>query len=162
MPPTNVALLTPSPSVASLDDEPSPRISFRQPVSESGSLDAAWWPRSRDLTTEAPLLVDAMRTAGRDITRVTYNLRAWDLAPRLLPVRSGTVRLGGYNTSDPLMIRLSDTRGGERIDVLVVPPETEARVAQRALRLAAVEGSALTAAEVMTAASGTDDSAGPR
>ena len=130
----------------------SARISFRQPVSASGYVDAAWWPRGVDLTAELPALLDVVWTAGREITRVTYNLTAWDAAPRRLRVQGRTVRLGGFATSDPRTIRLIDSAGQERIDVLVVPPATDPAVAQRALMLAAVADSPYTAAELLALA----------
>ncbi len=130
------------------------RISFRQPISTSGAIDAAWWPRSLDLTAEVPALVEALWAANREITRITYNLQAWDDAPRRVVVRGRAVRLGGFATSDRLTVRLSDSSRRERIDVLVVPPETDPEVAQRALMLAAVEGSGLSAAEILSSANG--------
>ncbi len=130
------------------------RISFRQPISTSGAIDAAWWPRSLDLATELPGLVEALWAANRPIARITYSLAAWDDAPRRLLVHGRTIRLGGFATSDPLTVRLSDAWRRELIDVLVVPPETDPDVAQRALMLAAVEGNALTAAEILSSANG--------
>ena len=65
------------------------RISFRQPVSTDGYIDAAWWPRSLDLTVELPPLLDVLWTAARDITRITYSIAGWDPAPRRLQ-RRGT------------------------------------------------------------------------
>src|SRR6185503_17877724 len=62
------------------------RIRFRQPVSTAGYVDAAWWPRSLDLTAELPALLDVMWTAGREISRVTYSIAGWAPAPRRLRV----------------------------------------------------------------------------
>lgn len=112
------------------------RISFRQPVSSAGFIDAAWWPRSRDLADELPALLDMLWTAAREITRVTYSLAAWNPAPRRISIGDRTVRLGGFNTSDPHMVRLSDAWGHERIDVLIIPPGTDAAVSDRALLFA--------------------------
>src|SRR3954452_23166131 len=81
------------------------RISFRQPVSTAGYIDAAWWPRSLDLTAELPPLLDVMWTAARDISRITYSIAGWDPAPRRLRVEGRTVRLGGFADSDVLTIR---------------------------------------------------------
>ena len=112
------------------------RVSFRQPVSRSGFVDAGWWPRSWDLTAELPPLLDVLWTAGRDVNRVLYNLDFWEAAPRHLAVESRTVRLGGFRRQDPLMVSFVDAWGRERIDVLVVDPHTEPEVALRALALA--------------------------
>jgi hypothetical protein len=134
------------------------RISFRQPVSTSGFIDAAWWPRSLDLTTELPPLLEVLWTADRDITRITYHTAAWNPAPRRMQIHNRTVHLGGFATSDALTIRLSDSWGHDRIDVLVIAPNTEKGVADRALRLASAADSHYRAAEILTRASSVTDS----
>jgi hypothetical protein len=112
------------------------RISFRQPVSRSGFIDAAWWPRSLDLTVELPPLLDVLWTAGREVIRITYNIAAWDPAPRRMGVEGRTVRLGGFTTGDPVTVTLSDAGGAERIDILVIAPSTDPSLAERILLLA--------------------------
>jgi len=128
------------------------RISFRQPVSRSGFIDAAWWPRSRDLTSELPPLLEVLWTAAREVDRVTYNIAAWDPAPRRMRIEGRVVRLGGFSTSDPLTIRLSDAWGAERIDILVIAATTDASLAQRALLLASKADSPYRADEILTRA----------
>lgn len=107
------------------------RIGFRQPVSSAGYLDAAWWPRSRDLTAELPGLMAVLWTAGREVNRITFNLHTWNAAPRRMQIEGRTVRLGGFASGDPVTIRLSDPWGKERIDVLVIDPDTDPAVAER-------------------------------
>jgi len=132
---TTSILSSPVPQPA--DSAPQPaRISFRQPVSATGFIDAAWWPRSCDLTTELPPLLDVLWTAAREITRISYHLSAWDPAPRRLQIEGRRVRLGGFATSNPLTVRLSDLRGQDRIDILVIAPDTDPAVAERVLQLA--------------------------
>ena len=138
------------------DATPSPaqsaRISFRQPVSRSGFIDAAWWPRSRDLTAELPALLDVLWTASREVMRVSYNLAAWDPAPRRMRIEGRTVRLGGFATSDPLTIGLTDSGGAERLDILVIAPTTEPALAERALQLASTADNPYGAAEILSRA----------
>jgi Family of unknown function (DUF5994) len=151
------AQVLPSAEIATQDDLPaSPkpaRIRFRQPVSGSDYIDAAWWPRSRDLTAELPPLLDVLWTAAREITRITYSLAAWDPAPRRLRVEGRMMRLGGFATGSPLTVRLSDAWGRERIDVLVIPPDTDASIAQRALLLASEGENPYRAEEILARAS---------
>jgi hypothetical protein len=135
-----------------LDDQHEARISFRQPVCSAGFIDAAWWPRSRDLISELPALLDVLWTAAREITRVTYHLAAWNTAPRRICVEDRAVRLGGFNTSDPRMVRLSDAWGRERVDVLVIPPTTDPAVAHRALLLAGEADNTYRADQILTLA----------
>ena len=61
------------PSGAAAAPAEAARISFRQPVSSAGFIDAAWWPRSLDLTTELPPLLEMLRAAAREINRITFN-----------------------------------------------------------------------------------------
>ena len=160
----STALLPPPVDTEPRDDKPASseaaRISFRQPVSRSGFIDAAWWPRSRDLTTEVPPLLDVLWTAAREITRITYNIAAWDPAPRRMRIEGRLVRLGGFTTSDPVTVRLSDAGGAERIDILVIAPTTDAALAQRVLLLASQADSPYRAAEILTRA-GYSDASGP-
>lgn len=128
------------------------RISFRQPISRSGFIDAAWWPRSLDLTTELPPLLAVLWTAAREITRVTYNTAAWDPAPRQMRIEGRTVRLGGFTTSDPVTVRLSDAWGAERIDILVIAPSTDPALAERVLLLASERDGAYRAGEILNRA----------
>jgi hypothetical protein len=125
------------------------RISFRQPVSRAGFIDAAWWPRSLDLTAELPPLLDVLWTAGREVTRFTYNIGLWDPAPRRIHYQGRTVRLGEFSSSDPLTVRLSDSWAREHIDILVVVPETDAALARRTLLLASAADSPYRAAEIL-------------
>jgi hypothetical protein len=132
------------------------RISFRQPVSPAGYIDAAWWPRSRDLTAELPELMAVFWTADRNVDRISYNLTAWAPAPRRLTIEGRTVRLGGFRTSDPLVVGLTDPWRKEIIDIVVIAPETDPEVAERALRLASVADSPYRAHEILARA-GSDD-----
>jgi hypothetical protein len=129
------ALAPPRSDVAALPDDPA-RISFRQPVSTAGCIDAAWWPRSLDLAAELPQLLDVLWTAGREISRVTYSIAGWDPAPRQISVEGRTVRLGGFADSDVLTIRLTDAWRTDRVDILVIAPDTDPALAQRTLLFA--------------------------
>ncbi len=116
------------------------RVAFRQPVESAGFVDAAWWPRSTDLRAELPALLDVLWTAGREITRVTYNSDYWGAVERRIQVQGRMVRVGGYQHQNPLLLGLVDAWGNDRLDVLVIPPETDEAVARRALHLAAEPG----------------------
>ena len=131
------------------------RIRFRQPVRTSGYIDAAWWPRSSSLADELPALMDVLWTASRNINRITYNLGSWDAAPRRMQIEDRTVRLGGFATSNPATVRLSDAWGQERIDILVIAPETDPAVADRALNLAGETDNPFSADEILARANET-------
>jgi hypothetical protein len=140
------------PAAADAPPDRSARIRFRQPVSTAGFIDAAWWPRSLDLTAELPPLLDVLWTAAREITRVTYSVGAWNPAPRRLSIDGRSVRLGGFASGDPLTIRLVDAWRNDRLDILVIAPGTDPAVAQRALEFASGAGNADRAADILARA----------
>jgi hypothetical protein len=124
---------TPVPALAA-------RVSFRQPVTSAPHIDAAWWPRSRDLQAELPSLLDVLWTAAREVDRVSYPSNSWLPIPRRLDIEGRRVRLGGFTHQDPSMISLRDAWGAERIDILVIPPEAEEGLAAAAMVLASRSG----------------------
>jgi len=128
------------------------RVRFRQPVSEAGYVDAAWWPRSRDLAVEFPQLLEVLWTAAREITRISYNIADWDPAPRQIAIGGRIVRLGGFHTGARHEVRLSDAWRRERIDMLVVEPGADATVADRAMSLAGEADGTHRADEILTLA----------
>jgi hypothetical protein len=132
---TAVTVATLTPPALSLI--PAARVLFRQPVANDGFLDAGWWPRSRDLATELPALLDTLWLAGRDVMRISYALSFWEHAPRRLRVADRVVRLGGFNTQTPGLLTLIDAWGRDRVNVLVIPPDTDPAIADRALTLVA-------------------------
>jgi uncharacterized protein DUF5994 len=117
------------------------RIRFRQPVSNIGVVDAAWWPRSGELLVEPPALFDMLSTACRDVACVGYNQPFWEPVPRRMRVDDRVVRLRGYRRKDPALLTVSDSSGREHIDILVVAPEADADFAERVLHLAGGVGS---------------------
>ena len=137
--PTRRAEPAPQP-VTDPPNAPTARVSFRQPVTSEPHIDAAWWPRSRDLEAELPALLDVLWTAARDVNRVSYSIDSWLPAPRRVDIEGRRVRLGGFAYQDPAMISLRDTWGADRIDILVVPPDAEAEVAAAAMDLASRSG----------------------
>ncbi|WAX55094.1 DUF5994 family protein [Jatrophihabitans cynanchi] len=112
------------------------RVSFRQPVTSAPHVDAAWWPRSRDLTAELPGLLEVLWTAARDVDRVSYPVGSWLPVTRRLDIDGRRVRLGGFTHQDPSMISLHDAWGAERIDILVIPPDAEPGLAAAVMVLA--------------------------
>ncbi len=125
------------------------RISFRQPVNRTGSVDGAWWPQSKDLAAEAPALFEVFWTAGRDMSRVTYNLDSWDSAPRKMHIAGKLVRVSGYHYGNPSLVTVADSREADTADLLVIPSDTNPEVAERLLALAAEPGNTRTAPEMI-------------
>lgn len=128
------------------------RIVFRRPATSGGFIDAAWWPHTDDLAAELPELLEPLWALGREITRVSYHLGAWQPVGRRIAIGGRRVRLGGFHVESPLVVSLFDAWGRERVEVLVIAPATDAPVAARALALAATPGGTATAAQIMAEA----------
>jgi hypothetical protein len=126
-----------------------PRLHLRSSANAGGFVDGGWWPRSPDLSVELPALLTAMWSAGYDVFRIVYNLTAWDPAPRRLIMSGRRVKLGGFRLQDKASISLVDSGGWKRIDLVVVPPQTDPVVAGRALALAGLDGDPHRAAEIL-------------
>lgn len=120
--------------------EPAARVSFRQPVTSEPHVDAAWWPRSRDLEAELPALLDVLWTGARDVDRVSYPLDSWLPVPRRLLIEGRQVRLGGFAHQDPSLISLRDAWGNDRVDILVIPADADPELAAAAMTRASGGG----------------------
>ena len=114
----------------------------------SGFVDGGWWPRSGDLSAELPPLLKAMWSAGHQVYRVTYDLASWDRPPRRMTVTGRPVKVDGYRSDGPTL-SLIDLSGWKRIDLVVIPPATDAQVAHRALDLAGLDGDLHRAQEIL-------------
>jgi hypothetical protein len=135
-----------------LDTSPAARVSFRQPVESTGSVDAGWWPRSTDLAAEIVALLDVLWTGGREMRRVSYNLDSWDSAPRRMVIGGHLVHLGGYHLQSARVLSLSDARHGDTVDLLIIPFDTDPALAQRLLEMASESGNLRTPGEMDDAA----------
>jgi hypothetical protein len=120
------------------------------------NVDSAWWPRSSNLATELPHLLQAAEDSGFRATRVAYGLDdAW-LEPPPLPIAFGTrqVKVSGYHNHHRHMITLVDGVSHERLQIVVVPPETPQILATRALRIAAYHADPTSGADILALACG--------
>jgi hypothetical protein len=118
------------------------RVPLRLMLSDSpntGRLDGAWWPQSRDLAVEfADLAGNAPGGIGR-IVNVAYSKSFWGQpSPAWLPVGRGrVVRSRTFiGTADPdrVLLRLDSHRS---LALMVVPPELDEDTAARAMTAAA-------------------------
>jgi hypothetical protein len=117
------------------------------------TLDGGWWPRTRELALELPLLVRAFAERGIRISRVKYQPSLWLIAPPKLRVDGQTVRLGWDREIDPNLVSLQTSQDA-LIELLVVPPDASAQVAALALAAATEPGNALSPTALVQAAEG--------
>lgn len=111
------------------------RLRRREPSAADGFADGSWWPHTRDLSLELPRLLAAFPPPGQQVTRVVYDSAAWDPTPPTLTVSGHAVRLERSSSREPVLLSLVDSSGATRTDLIVIPPHTDRRVAERVLAL---------------------------
>lgn len=117
------------------------------PRGDAGYVDGAWWPRSRNLLAEVPSLLREFGTDGGRLERVSYRLADWDPTPRTMGVGTSLIRLGGYRSLAANTVNLLVS--GRWLALLVVPPETPERSAERTLGTAGTPDNTDSIAELL-------------
>jgi Family of unknown function (DUF5994) len=111
----------------------SPRLTIKPAAltrRDAGHVDGAWWPRSRDLSAELPALFEALAARLGIVDRMAYNLTEWDVMDRRIDADGHRVRLGGFRYQGANTVGVTGVEG-ERLTLLVIPPETPASDARR-------------------------------
>ncbi|MFF9013410.1 DUF5994 family protein [Streptomyces sp. NPDC014870] len=117
--------------------------------SREGVLDGAWWPRSRDVPTELPALIQALTAHLGPITRVGLDTDAWEEVPTRVVVDGRVVHLGSFPVGDDTVLI---TRGdNDHFALLVVPPDTTPDAARDAMARAVRADNVTQAAEILVA-----------
>jgi hypothetical protein len=118
-------------------------------------VDAAWWPRSANLTAELDHLLQLARESGFQATGVAYRLDdGWMAAAGPVAFGARKVKVSGYHNHHRDMITLIDGISHERLQVMVVPAETPPLLARRALRIAAVHADPIQGTDLLALARG--------
>lgn len=152
-----MTVITERPPPAAPDVSPSGhppvRLSLKPSGPQTGLLDGAWWPRSRDLARELPALTERLEPLWGRITRITVNPTHWSAVPRAIPANGRVIKVGWFTEEqDPHQLLLLSYRVG-RWDLLIVPPETGAAAAARLMDAASDPHTARTGSELMGAES---------
>ncbi|GAA3031649.1 DUF5994 family protein [Kitasatospora albolonga] len=133
------------------------RLSLTPDGARAGRLDGAWWPRSHDLALELPSLAAELGERWGRVTRITVNPAQWVTVPRRIPITGHTVHAshtvhGRWFTTMPdqhtVSVRSHLPRG---LNLLVVPPRTEAVEAARLMAEAADPANTRSASELLAA-----------
>ncbi|MET7764363.1 DUF5994 family protein [Streptomyces sp. NPDC005393] len=113
------------------------RLSLVRPEAGPHWIDGAWWPHSRDLTDELPILLASLNHRWGRITRVTVHTEMWPACPRRMPFTDRVVHINrsGADGSRHKICLLS--YGVGRCDLLVVAPDTPPAEARRLMAGAA-------------------------
>jgi hypothetical protein len=98
-------------------------------------LDGAWWPRSRALCVELPILFEGWPVDAGHMSRVIYSPGDWDDRPGAVtvPRRHGRLKTGmlpGGETHQLVLVMLD----GRRRSLVVIPPGAAEATAARYLR----------------------------
>jgi Family of unknown function (DUF5994) len=120
-------------------------------VRHTTTLDGAWWPRSTDLERELPSLVAELQSRGHRVSRAAYHPDLWGPAPRTLRAAGRTLHIGWFRSIDPHLISLTGGTG-ERLELLVVPPDATDATAHRAMEIASTGRNRATPTAVLAAA----------
>jgi hypothetical protein len=100
-----------------------------------GFVQGAWWPRSTELGSELPALLAALSLRVGPIDSVLYHENDWSPAPLGIKHQGDHVIISAHQEW-PNVISLFGPRFG-RLDLLVVPPYTEATHAYNVVTKAA-------------------------
>lgn len=105
------------------------RLRLKPANSESGFVDGAWWPRSRDLVAEVPELVLMLADWIGPVWRVAFSPAGWAVAVRELISQGRLIRLEGITSQN---VHLVHVTGGNmrRVTLLVIPPNADAAAAE--------------------------------
>ena len=124
------------------------RLTLKPATGSRGFVDGAWWPRSTDPATEFTSLLTALTASSGPMTRLAYNLTAWNPAPRKLRVQGHQVRLEGFRTLDRRTVSLTDP-SGHHVVLLLIPADTTEPRGNAALARAAEHNSVASPAELL-------------
>jgi uncharacterized protein DUF5994 len=101
--------------------------------------DGAWWPRSRDLQTEAADLVDHFPKSAGHINRLLFSRPDWDLPDtgrdggiRNVMAARGRVKVGSFPSDDTHLMILT-MASGQRLKLLVIPSDASPAEGERLL-----------------------------
>lgn len=127
-----------------------PRLRLEPTGSRRFLLDGGWWPRSTDPVAELPGLVLAIDALRGPVTRLLLSAAGWDSRPRRLQVADRVLRLG-YFASQPASLLTALCGNGDRVDLLIVAPQTEPATADAAMITAATTGNRVHAQHILGA-----------
>ncbi len=123
--------------------ENTPRLRLKPKAPTTGYVDGAWWPHSDDLQTELPDLLAVLSVRLGPIERVIYNLAEWAKAPKKPLIDGRVVRLAGYFRQPPNTLQVIGVNR-HKIELLVVPAQTDPDRAHDAMMAAAAPNDAST------------------
>ncbi len=144
----------------SLTPPSTPRLRMESAGVRRTLLDGGWWPRTTDPVAELPGLVLAIDSVHGPVTELVLSAEGWDSHPRRLGIDGRVLRMG-YFTSQPRSLLTALCANGERVDLLVVAPDTADGTADAAMVMAATSGNRVHAQHIIPEVSTTVPSPSP-
>jgi hypothetical protein len=136
-------------SAPPLPEQPVRLVLTADPVTSDG-LDGAWWPYSNDVTFELPSLLEVISERFGRMRAVMLNPDTWAASTQWVPWGTRRARIKWYRHQDPnVAILLGEN--DRRIDLLVIPVNTEPDGARAMIDLASSSGNMLTASDILLA-----------
>ncbi|MEG8278940.1 DUF5994 family protein [Streptomyces sp. AHA2] len=112
-----------------------------------GTLDGAWWPRSRDVAAELPGLLAVLTEYLGPVTRVGLDSAAWEGLPTRMTIDDRVVHIDSSPVGDDTVLV---TRGGQDLfSLLVIPPHATPEAARAAMAEAVRAGSVTRAGQIL-------------
>ena len=111
------------------------RMRLKSAHRSCGFVQGAWWPRSTELARELPTLLAALSLRVGSIDSVLYHESNWSPAPLSIKHQGDQVIVSAHQEW-PNVVSVFGPRFG-RLDLLVVPPYTEATFAYTVVMAAA-------------------------
>jgi len=146
---------TPRPPATGTRTDPLPVRLTLAPRPHGGSLDGAWWPRTRRPATELTALVAGLASRGVVVGRLSLSVTGWDGAPGRLRLDDRDVRLIWFAYRAPHTVIVE--HGADEITLLVIPPEATETAGARAMTVASDPGNATGRDGILTAGEATSD-----
>jgi hypothetical protein len=122
------------------------RLKPKGPV--TGYVDGGWWPRSRDLVAELPELATVLSVRLGPIQRIAYAMDGWEPPSGRVDVDGHRVRMEGFRSQDRDTVAVTGLNG-QRLSLLVVPPDADETAAHDAMMTAAHRDNADSPASIL-------------
>jgi len=113
------------------------RLQLKPEVPTAPHVDGAWWPWSLQLPVELAALLPTLsdRIGNGDIAMVSFNADVWDDTPGELTIDDSVIRLEGQHSDSANLLTVLGT-DGERLTLVVVPPDAATPAAMMSLNAA--------------------------
>jgi hypothetical protein len=112
-----------------------------------GTVDGAWWPRSRDTLIELPELVRALGETLGTVSMIAIDPDGWLPGPHRVGIGDQVISVSRSERQSHTVLLVGLDR--RQLVLVVIPPETPAKAGEAALRIAGDGRSSLGAGQIL-------------